>query len=654
MSHPRLVALLLALVTLLVYLPVRNFEFVVYDDPEYVTQNPIVQAGLTGAGFRWAFTTGHVSNWHPVTWLSHQADCEWFGLNAGAHHLVSALLHALNAALVFVVLWRFTRKLWPAAVVAALFAWHPLRVESVAWVSERKDVLSLCFGLLTLLAYARYAEARRAARPARGWLALVCGLFALGLMAKPMLVTLPFVLLLLDWWPLKRLPAGPITARAWVPLIVEKWPLFLLTLASSVVTFLVQRAESVVSTEQHPFGLRLGNAVLAVGQYLRDTVWPVNLALLYPLPEALPWAALLAAGLVVGLLSWGAWRARESQPWLLVGWLWFLGTLVPVIGLVQVGLQGRADRYTYLPHLGLFIAVVFGVSEWTRRRGIKPFWPAALATLALAACLGFTVRQLEFWRDSEVLFRRSLEVSPRNPIARLNLGVALQQQGRLEEALAECLAARDLAPARAQVHNNLATLLDTLGRDEEARAAYEEALRLDPLAPLAHLNYGAFLAKQGRFDEARARWQEAARLAPADPRPHARMARAELRQGRAPAAVAHLRDALQRDPNDAQSLVRLARLLAANEDPAIRNGAEALAIAARANALTGGEAPVVLDVLAMACAETGRFQDARQIQRQAVELAEAEQDESLIAALRARLRLYEAGQPFREPTGAEP
>jgi Flp pilus assembly protein TadD len=652
MNRPRLLALLLALLTLLLYLPVREFGFVVYDDPEYVTDNSVVQAGLTADGIRWAFTTRHVGNWHPLTWLSHQLDCELFGLQAGAHHLVNVLLHALNAALLFALLWRLTRALWPAVLVAALFAWHPLRVESVAWVAERKDVLSLLFALLTLLTYHRYVQARKAAQPhARRWLALAAALFAGGLMAKPMLVTLPCLLLLLDWWPLKRLPGDTLSLKALAPLAREKWLFFLLSAASCIVTFLAQRETSVITLEQHPLALRLGNAILACALYLRDTFWPLNLALLYPLPASLPLLPVVAAGLVLGLISWGAWRVRRTDPWLLVGWLWFLGTLVPVIGLVQVGLQARADRYTYLPQIGLWLALVFGGVALARPLSLRTSGGVTVMVVVLIACQFLTLRQLSFWHSSETLFRRSLAVSPRNPIAHINLGVALQQQGRREEALAQYQAARELAPQRVQVHNNLATLFDELDRNDEALAAYEEALRLAPLAPLAHANFGAFLAKVGRFDDAQRHLREAMRLAPGDPRPRALLARAELLRGDPVAAVTHLREALLRGPDEVRTLTQLARLLAASDQPQVRNGAEALALATRANELTGGEIPFVLDTLAMACAETGQFDAARQFLQQALAGATAEQDAAAVEAMRARLRLYDARQPFRERAG---
>ena len=370
-ARARFLCLVLALGTLLLFLPLARHGFLLYDDPEYLTENPPVEAGLSSEGLNWAFTTFHASNWHPLTWLSHMLDFQLFGPEAGAHHLVSVLLHAAAAVLLLRVLLRTTQAPWPSFIVAALFAWHPLRLESVAWAAERKDVLSALFWMLTLWAYSHYAahatgtpgptrcsgspadlkSAASAARPGSLYYLLALLFFTLGLMSKPMLVTLPFALLLLDLWPLNR--AGARTAgqgMPWVKLVPEKAPFFLLSGASCVVTFLAQRADAVVSLRPYPLSLRLGNTVLSYGRYLLKTVWPVDLAVFYPLPhQLLDWLHVAAAALFLVATSWLAWSSRRTRPHLLVGWLWYLGTLVPVIGLVQVGGQAMADRYTYIP-----------------------------------------------------------------------------------------------------------------------------------------------------------------------------------------------------------------------------------------------------------------------------------------------------------------
>jgi hypothetical protein len=333
MSRPRLIALLLALITLAVYLPVTRHDFVNLDDADYVTQNPIVQEGLTVGGLHWAFTTFHASNWHPLTWLSHMADCECFGLNPAGHHLVNVLFHSANVALLFILLLRLTSQIWPSALVAALFAWHPLHVESVAWVAERKDVLSTFFGLLTLLSYVKFVQAQQ-----RSSFCFALLFFALGLMSKPMLVTLPFVMLLLDFWPLQRIALDRWQGGEILRLVRGKIPFFLLSAASCVVTFLAQRqGEAVISLATVPLGYRLENAAVAIATYLGRLFWPVNLCAYYPLPGKIPALQIFLALATLLLISATAWHWRRSQPCWLIGWLWFLGTLLPVIGLVQVG-----------------------------------------------------------------------------------------------------------------------------------------------------------------------------------------------------------------------------------------------------------------------------------------------------------------------------
>ncbi len=652
MSRPRLVGLLLALITLVAYLPVRQHEFVTYDDNDYITDNLVVQNGLTPAGVEWAFTTWHASNWHPLTWLSHMLDCELFDLDAGSHHLVNAVLHSVNAVLLLALLLRLTGNLWPAAIVAALFAWHPLRVESVAWASERKDVLSAFFALLTLLAYAVYAEKSKA-RNAHATF-YYCGvvlLFALGLLAKPMLVTLPFVLLLLDRWPLERLVNSQ--TQSSFRLVLEKWPLFLLSAVSCIITFLAQRGSAVLTVEQHPLHLRAGNALLSGVQYLLKTVWPVNLAIPYPLPASLPIASVFVAAAVLVLISWLAWRARRDTPSLLIGWLWFLGMLVPVIGIVQVGRQAMADRYTYLPHIGLFIAVVYGFQNLTTRWRIKPAALFSVVCVILTACLLGTELQLRFWRNGVILFTHTLAVTKNNAIAHINLGVALEQKGRRDDALFQYHAALRINPSYVQAHNNLAILLDAMDQNDEALAEYQEALRLNPKAALAHCNLGTLLVKLGRFDEAFSHYSEAARLAPDDPRPHYLKGKAELRRSQSAAGIAHFRDALQCNQNDPRTLTFLARVLASDNNAQVRNGAEAVVLAERANMLAGGGDAFVLDTLAMAYAEAGRFVEAQRTIQTALDLAKTA-DETPLPALQQRQQLYLANRPFRETATNQP
>lgn len=646
MTRPRFIAALLALITLVVYLPVRDHDFLVYDDNDYLTENPVVQNGLTWAGLKWAFTTWHANNWHPLTWLSHMVDCELFGLNAGAHHLVNVLFHASNSVLLFVLLWRLTHQVGAAAVVAALFAWHPLHVESVAWAAERKDVLSLFFGLLTLLAYADFATKLKTA-PANAKISYGLALlfFTLGLLAKPMLVTLPFLLLLLDWAPLQRgfHPQTPPLARV----ILEKLPFLLLSATSCVITYLAQQEVAVVSVAQLPMTMRIGNALSSYLRYLGKTVWPANLAIPYPLPTTISAVTIATAGLVLLTITGLAWQQRRRQPLVLMGWLWFLGTLIPVIGLVQVGRQAMADRYTYLPHLGLFLAAIYGATAVIQRAHIPAIVHKSVVGLILLACVIRTEFQLRHWQDSESLFSHTIAVTPANAIAQINLGLALEQKGKRDEALAHYREAVRIDPTYVQAHNNLAILYDQMDRNNEAVAEYEVALRLNPAEPRTHCNFGTLLVKLARFEEALAQYREAARLAPADPLPFYLQGKAELRRGRSAIAVSHFREALQRQPDHLRSLTFLARVLAADPATQVRRGAEAVTLAERANALTSGNDGFVLDTLAIAYAEAGRFPEAQQIIA-AILAAHEANHEPPPAALSERLALFRNGQPFRE------
>ena len=636
MAQPRLICLLLALLTLLLYLPVRQHGFIVYDDNLYVTENRMVQQGLSWAGVKWAFATLHASNWHPVTWLSHMLDWELFGGNAGAHHLVNVLFHVANTLLLFLLLRRMTVSLWASALVAALFAWHPLHVESVAWIAERKDVLCAFFGLLALHGYVLYA--RHGDRRAY-FCSLLC--FTLGLMAKPMLVTLPFVFLLLDYWPLKRAPG-------FLRLAVEKWPFFLLTVVSCVIAVIGQREEAMVDLERQPLSARVANAVVAYATYLVETVWPSDLAIIYPLDRQIPPGHVALSVVILFVISLFAWRSRSSRPYLLIGWLWFLGTLVPVIGLVQVGRQAAADRYTYLPLIGLFVALVLGAAEAAARLRLNTVMRASITVTILLGCLVATWRQLAYWQDSKALFAHAVSVTEENAVARLNLGVALEQAGQTNEALAQYRESLRINPGRAQAHNNVANLLAASGQKEEAVTHYREALRLNRKAPLAHLNLGTTLLELGKFDEAMQHYEDAKRLAPDDPRPSYLMGKASLQQKRSTDAVAHFRDVLRLAPRDFRTLTWLARVLSSDPDAKVRNGVEAVALAERANELVGGSEAFVLDTLAMAYAEAGRFTDAVRAAQQAIDLAAKAGANDDVAAVQQRLQLYKSGQPYRE------
>ena len=661
------VCLLLAAVTSVVYWQVSGFEFTNFDEFQMVLSNPFVLGGLTLNGLSWALTTSWFEYWHPLTWLSHMLDCELFGLSPGWHHLVSLGFHVANTLLLFAVLQRMTGALWRSAMVAALFALHPLHVESVAWVAERKDVLSTFFALLTLLAYARYAQhvtsdmcqvtrTNSASSPVTRhpsrfyWLALL--FFALGLMSKPMLVTLPFVMLLLDYWPLHRLSSGTGRPATALHLAWEKWPFFLLTIVSCVVTFLVQSQRSgdaVASLELVPLHYRFCNALVSYGLYLLKMVWPVGLAVFYPLPGHLTWIlmAAITSAVILVIISSFVWQAGRAHAYLPVGWLWFLGTLVPVIGLVQVGGAALADRYTYIPSIGVFIAVTFGLCDLADRFQFPKKAIATTAVLILATSLILTENQLRYWHDSETLFAHALAVTKNNHVAHVNLGVALEQKGKLNEALAEYRAAEQLAPELYHIHNNLGNLLDNLGHPNEALIEYRWAVLLNPSLPSLHNGEGMILAELGRFDEGLCQFKEASRLDPTYPWAHLEIGKLRLKQGRDAEAIDELRAALRIDPDNFQILAYTAHVLAADENPQIRDGRTALVLAIKAKLLTGETQPYVLDALGMACAETGDFTNALEETQKAFDLAIAAKMKKL-EPLQQRLELYKNHQPWRE------
>jgi Flp pilus assembly protein TadD len=563
------VCLLLIVVTLVVYGQVWNHDFISVDDPQYITQNPQVAGGLTWRGVVWAFTTGHEANWHPLTWLSHMLDVELWGLQSGPHHLTNVVLHVANTLLLFGLLQRMTGQTGRSAVVAALFALHPLHVESVAWAAERKDVLSTLFWMLALWGYVAYARKPRLGRYLR-----VVLLLALGLTAKPMLVTLPFVLLLLDYWPLGRLSVGAgsgdrsssapfIDPRAALKLVWEKLPLLALTVASSIVTFVVQhRGGAVVQVDTLSLGRRVANALVSYVAYIGKMFWPTRLAALYPYPESLPVSWVI--GSILGLIGVSVvvmWAGRR-HPYLPVGWLWYLGTLVPVIGLVQVGVQPMADRYTYVPLIGLFVILAWGIPEflarWPYRRVALPI----AAGLALVACTIIASHQVRYWKSSLALWAHTVDVTNENYLARFNLAVFLAQSGRSDEAIAQYAEVLRIRPYYVAAHNNLGFVLASVGRLDEAMAHYAEALRIFPGYVEARNNLGAALAAQGRVDEAIKEFREAVRIAPVDAESHYNLAALLRGKGQLTEAAHHYSAGLRSNPEDPDAHYRLGLILA--------------------------------------------------------------------------------------------
>ncbi len=521
------ICLFLTVATLSTFWQGRNHEFVVYDDLLYVVENSHVQAGLTWKGITWAFTTNHASNWHPLTWLSHMLDCHIYGLNPGGHHFTNILLHVLNGLMVFLVLRQMSRGLWQSAFVAALFALHPLHVESVAWVSERKDVLSTFFWMLTMWSYVRYVQ-----RPSPARYVLVLSAFAFGLMSKPMLVTLPFVLLLIDYWPLGRFQMGlsndadvrkkdkPDTLSRekspFLHLVWEKTPLFVLAILSSIITIVAQnQGGAVKSLEVFPLMTRVANALVSYLGYIGKMIWPHGLAVLYPHPgNSLSLWQPVGAGLFLLGISFGAIRVARTCPYIPVGLLWYVGTLVPVIGLVQIGNQSMADRYTYVPLIGLFIIIAWGAADLLSRWHYQTILVAVCIGVLLPALMICSRIQVRHWRDSTSLLEHALEVTTDNYIAHNNLGAVLAAKGKFQEAISHYSQAIRVKPGYADAHNNLGNALAAEGKLQEAISHYSRAIRANPNHAKAHYNVGLALAKQGKLDTAIGHFSEAIRIKP--------------------------------------------------------------------------------------------------------------------------------------------
>ena len=599
------ICLSLAVLTWVVFGQTLWHDFVNYDDPRYVYENTRITGGLSISGIVWAFTHIHSLNWHPLTTISHMLDCQLHGLKAGWHHFTNVLLHALAAILLFLALQQMTRAAWRSAFVAAVFAIHPLRVESVAWVAERKDVLSGVFFMLTLLAYVYYVRLPRVAR-----YLLVLFVFACGLMSKPMLVTLPFVLLLLDYWPLARIK-GEFWKR-----VLEKIPLIALSAVSSIITFFVQKA-AVGQTEELPVLERINNAVVSYVLYIWQMLWPVNLAVFYPHPEnRLPLWEIVACLVVLVCASAVAIALRKRRPYLITGWLWYLGMLVPVIGLVQVGWQGRADRYTYLPQIGLYIAATWGVVDLTafyRHQRTALSTAAIIAIYALTWCAWI---QTSYWRDSESLFRHAAAVTTNNDVADNNLGIVFLGQGKLDDAILLLQTAADLRPDNSPAHENLAKALLQKGRVAEALIHYRKLLELQPDNIEVHNIVGTVLVQQGRVAEGVEEWQKV----------------------------------LAVDPDNGNAMSNLAWVFATSPDQSIRNGAKAVQLAQEAVRLSGGRIAILFRTLAAAYAESGRFSDAIETAQRGIELASSQGNSGLVTELQSAIALYQEHQPLRDPS----
>ena len=551
------VCLGLLIAVAIVFSQTLRFDFVNFDDTAYVYQNAHVRKGLTWQNFGWAFSHFYQCNWHPLTWLSHMADYQMFGLLwPGGHHLTAVLLHSATVLLLFLVLLRMTGQRWPSAGVAALFAVHPLHVESVAWVAERKDVLSAFFFVLTLAAYVGYV--RRPFSVVRYLLVVLC--FALGLLAKPMLVTLPFVLLLLDYWPLRRLGINPPersaaedmpSAASFRQVVLEKIPLLLMAIASCVVTWLAQRG-AIKPLDRFPLADRVANALVSYGAYLIQVIWPTGLAAQYPYIEDQPAWAVAASLVLLAAISATAIAWRRRFPYLLVGWLWYLGMLIPVIGLVQVGDQARADRYMYLPMIGPALALAWGITEFARttvrRRVCGIASAAALAALTFAAW-----RQADYWHDSEALWTRALSCTRGNWLALNNLGSLCMKTDRLDQAIAYFEAALDVRPNLALTQNNLGLARAAQNDFDAAFSHFRKAIDIDPNNAETHNDFALALAKAGKDGPAITHYEEALRIRPDYAEAHSNYALALQSAGQPDAALDHLRTAVKIWPDDAEA-----------------------------------------------------------------------------------------------------
>jgi Flp pilus assembly protein TadD len=657
------VYLFLAIISLAVFGQTIRYDFVNFDDDLYVYNAPAIQGGLTLKGIALAFTSPHARNWHPLTTISHMLDCQLYGLKAGGHHTTNVFLHTIAVLLLFRVLWQMTGAVWKSAVVAALFAVHPLHVESVAWVSERKDVLSAVFFLLMLAVYVSYARAPSVTR-----YLTVAVLFAAGLLSKPMLVSAPVILLLLDYWPLRRFEQSSSTTgkgklsksgnqrRVIRGLFLEKIPLFVLSAGSCVITFVLQK-RATGAIPPLPFLWRVQNALATYVIYVWKTLWPTRLAVFYPHPNdtLAIWEVILAVGLLLAITI-AAIILRSARPYLFTGWFWYVGMLVPVIGLVQVGEQGHADRYTYLPHIGLFLLAVWLVADVTAVRQSKSRLTVAAAVAIIVALAWAAFVQTSYWRNSETLWSHALAVTSDNDFAHNNLGYLYADRGELDKAISHfetALRIRSRKPdphysvGSAFVHVNLADALGRKGQPDEAMVHYEEAIKLQPNYADAYYNRGVILFAKGRIDEAMADWEKTLQIQPNDADAHTCLGNALLRRGSLKEAIAHYEKALALAPQDPHSRINIAWVLATAPDASIRNGIKAVEFAQQAVELSGSRDPNFLRTLAAAYAESGRFSEAITTAKQGIMIATMQGKSGLAHLLEEDVGLYHAHVPLR-------
>jgi Flp pilus assembly protein TadD len=642
-----LVCALLCAAVLAVFSPALRCDFISFDDPDYVTLNRDIQHALNWQSIKWALTTVHAANWHPLTWISHTVDYRLYGSNPAGHHLTSVALHAASVVMLFLILNHLTGALWPSAFVAAMFGLHPLRVESVVWISERKDVLSTFFWMLTVGAYVRYADNLKSQiSNLKFFYVLALVFFALGLMAKSMLVTLPFVLLLLDYWPLGRLEFG---SKCSCRPVVEKIPFFLLAAGDSAVTFLIQNHFGVVKTLRNfPLSVRLANVPFAYVRYIAKNFCPAGLAIFYPsrFLGPLEVGGSLCLLLAVSLLVARRWR---TQPYLVVGWCWFLGMLVPTIGLVQVSTQSMADRYSYLPSVGLWIMVAWAVRDWA---GVRP-WARTLAALggaaAVMACIVLTPVQIRYWRNSRDLFMRAASVTDQYFLAYYNIGCYAMDQGDYREAVDDYKKALSSEPDNtlwsnhSRAYNDLGYAYLHEGQISNAVANFEKALKLEPNYPQAYYNLGRAFLTNNQPDVAVDCFQRALALDPGVAEIHYKLANALVQLSKPAQAITEYSETLRLSPGLDEAANNLAWLLATCSDRSLRDGARAVRLARQASEHSHDQNPVILGTLAAACAETGNLREAVATAQRAHQLALAQNNPALAVVLESQLRMYQTG-----------
>jgi tetratricopeptide (TPR) repeat protein len=646
--------LFLAGISVAIFGQTIRYDFVNFDDDLYVYNAPAIQTGLTIQGTAHAFTNPHAGNWHPLTTISHMLDCQLYGLNAGGHHATNIILHTIAVFLLFGVLRQMTGAVWKSAIVAVLFAVHPLHVESVAWVSERKDVLSAVFFMLTLFAYVRYVGA-----PSIGRYLTVAVTFTFGLMSKSMLVSMPAVLLLLDYWPLDRIQKSKVSRRWPVVrgLLLEKIPLLVLSAGAGIITFILQK-RATGAIPPLPLLWRLHNAFVSYFIYAWKTLWPTRLAVFYPHPNdnLAIWEVILAIGFLLAITA-AAVVFRRERPYVFTGWFWYLVMLVPVIGLVQVGEQGHADRYTYLSHIGLFLLAVWLVADVTAVPQSRSRFATAGAIVSIVALACAAFIQTSYWRNSETLWTHALAVTSDNDVAYNNLGYLCIERDELDKAISHFETALKIRSGKRDPHYdvgsafiqmNLANALARKGQSDEAMVHYDEAIKLQPYDADAYYNRGSVLFAKGRIDEAVADWEKTLQIQPTDANAHTGLGDALLRKGSLKEAIAHYEQALALAPEDPHSRNNLAWVLATSTDDSIRDGAKALDLAQVAVALSGGREPSFLRTLAAAYAESGRFSEAFAVAQQAEAIARMQGKTGLANRLETDVMVYRGRLPLRQ------